>query len=231
MLFSTALTGCIFAVFGGQPLCIVGVTGPVTIFTMACYTLSEAWNIPFLPFYCWVQIWSALMHMLLAITNACAAISLVSRFSCETFGMLIATIYIVTGAQHLIGYFDEKTSAPAYLSLLLGLGTAWLAITLAGARGWSIFSRTARATIADYAATVAALLFCVLPYLCAYDMTPHGADGRPSNHTVATLEVPSTFAPTLMGRSWLVNPADCPTAFVFAAIGPAFFLTVLFFFE
>jgi boron transporter len=88
VLLSTALTGCTFAIFGGQPLCIVGVTGPVTIFTTSCFTLAQAAQIPFLPFFCCVQLWSAAMHMLLTATNACRAISLVSRFSCETFGML-----------------------------------------------------------------------------------------------------------------------------------------------
>ena len=70
VILSTTITGCIFAIFSGQPLCIVGVTGPVTIFTIAVYNLADAMDIEFLPFYCWVQIWSAAMHMGLSIVNA-----------------------------------------------------------------------------------------------------------------------------------------------------------------
>ena len=42
VLLSTALTGVIFSCIGGQPLCIVGVTGPVSIFTIACFNVSRA---------------------------------------------------------------------------------------------------------------------------------------------------------------------------------------------
>jgi hypothetical protein len=132
VLLSTAITGSIFAVFGGQPLCIVGVTGPVTIFTLSVFNIAKAMDVPFLPFYCWIQIWSAIMHMVLAVINACRLISLVTRYSCETFGMLIAVIYLYNGAANLIGYFSEKELEPALLSLVLGLGTAWLALLLTG---------------------------------------------------------------------------------------------------
>jgi hypothetical protein len=52
VLSSTALCGMIFAVIGGQPLVIVGVTGPVVIFTTTVYNLAEKFKIPFLEWYC-----------------------------------------------------------------------------------------------------------------------------------------------------------------------------------
>ena len=233
VLLSTALTGVIFSCIGGQPLCIVGVTGPVSIFTIACFNVARAMGIAFLPFYACVQLWAALMHMVLAATGACSAVKLVSRFSCETFGMLIATIYIVTGCTNLAGYFAEKSSAPALLSLVLGLGTTWLALTLSNARAWSAFSSRVRSTIADYAAFVACSIFCLLPYLgnLVY-LTPSGCThGCAGNETIATLQVPVTFGPTAAGRSWLVSVGDCPAVGVAAALPLAIFLTVLFFFD
>ena len=68
VLLSTAVTGSMFAIIGGQPLCIVGVTGPVTIFTLAVFNIAKTVGVPFLPFYGWIQIWSAVMHMVLAVT-------------------------------------------------------------------------------------------------------------------------------------------------------------------
>ena len=56
VILSTTITGSMFAVFAGQPLCIVGVTGPVTIFTVAIFQLAEGFDIPFIPFYAWVQV-------------------------------------------------------------------------------------------------------------------------------------------------------------------------------
>ncbi len=51
VLSSTALCGMVFAAIGGQPLVIVGITGPVVIFTTTVYTLAEKFKIPFLQWY------------------------------------------------------------------------------------------------------------------------------------------------------------------------------------
>ena len=45
---SSCLSGCIFSIFGGQPLVIVGVTGPVTILTISIYGMAKALGISFL---------------------------------------------------------------------------------------------------------------------------------------------------------------------------------------
>uniref|UniRef100_A0A7S0NMB4 Bicarbonate transporter-like transmembrane domain-containing protein n=1 Tax=Calcidiscus leptoporus TaxID=127549 RepID=A0A7S0NMB4_9EUKA len=231
VILSTAITGTIFAIFGGQPLVIVGVTGPVTIFTIAVFNVADALDVDFVPFYCWVQIWSALMHMVLAVVNACDLITLVTRYSCETFGMLIAIIYIYNGLYNLIDYFVVKTSEVALLSLITGLGTAYLALLLTSARGWSIFTRTPRSLIADYGATVAIVFFCFVPYMGSnYDLTPAAQGDEISRTSIETLEVPDTVQPSA-DRGWLVNPADCPVWAIFLAIVPAFILTVLFFFD
>ena len=104
--------------------------------------------------------------------------------------MLIAIIYIVTGATNLINYFSDKTMAAALLSLLLGLGTAWLALLLSSARGWSIFTRFVRVSIADYAATFSILVFIAIPYAAFYEYTPaSNPGGNQSDDTISTLEV------------------------------------------
>jgi len=90
-------------------------------------------------------------------------------------------------------------------------------------------------SIADYAASFSVFLFCALPYILAYDYTPAGADNLDeegqSDAALDTLDVPSSFGPTAKGRSWFVNPADCPVWAIFFAIVPGFLLTVLFFFD
>lgn len=50
--------GVVWALVGGQPLCIIGVTMPVAIFTSVCYKLAEALDAPFLPWLGWVCIFS-----------------------------------------------------------------------------------------------------------------------------------------------------------------------------
>jgi len=143
---------------------------------------------------------------------------------------LIAIIYIYNGVRNLVEYFVEKDLEPALLSLVLGLGTAWLALFLSAARSWSIFNKTARVYIADYGTTFSVLFFCAVPYFGDnYKLTPDYV-GYESNATISTLKVPSSFA-TASGRDWLVDLGDIPVWAVFAAIIPGFILTVLFFFD
>ena len=82
----------------------------------------------------------------------------------------------------------------------------------------------------------AIICFCAVPYLGSLiELTPSGCDDDAGmcgdKEVLATLDVPSTFAPTATGRSWLVNPGDCSAAGVFTALPLGFFLTVLFFFD
>ena len=58
MLVVTAVGGVLFALFSGQPLTILGGTGPITIFTGILYTACLRWELPFLPVYAWVGIWA-----------------------------------------------------------------------------------------------------------------------------------------------------------------------------
>uniref|UniRef100_A0A0G4H0X3 Bicarbonate transporter-like transmembrane domain-containing protein n=1 Tax=Chromera velia CCMP2878 TaxID=1169474 RepID=A0A0G4H0X3_9ALVE len=221
VLLSTAVTGILFALFGGQPLCILGVTGPVSIFTITVYQMATALKLPFVPFYGWTQLWAAVMHWALAITNMCDLIRWVTRYSCETFGVLIAIIYLWTGIVDGIGTYFRSPMRSAYFQFIIALGTAWLALTLSSARGWRVFSRPVREIIADYGASVAIIFWTAVPFM-----------GANNDTLVPRLPVPNTFQLTSSERdSWLVNFFDIPWWGGILAIIPGFILTVLFFFD
>jgi hypothetical protein len=59
MVSSTALCGMIYAATSGQPLTIIGSTGPVLAFVAALYKLAESQGLPFLPLYAWTGIWTS----------------------------------------------------------------------------------------------------------------------------------------------------------------------------
>lgn len=219
VILSTAVTGVCFAIFGGQPLCILGVTGPVSIFSIAVFNITQSLGIKFLPFYAWTQIWAAIMHVVLAMTNMCDLIAWVTRYSCETFGCLIAVIYLYTGARSLGEYFYHDMQA-ALLSLILGIGTCLLAVWLAGARQWRVLRKWSRDLISDYAATVSILFFTAVPYMT----------DAVRRVDIKTLDVPDTFE-TSSGRSWLVDLGDISAGAIILAIIPGFILTILFFFD
>lgn len=160
-LFSTALCGVLFAVVGGQPLVVLGVTGPIVIFTRTIYSIAKDLDLDFLQFYAWIGarthhhhhlllllsflcipgliithrhhtttgIWSALMHWALALANTCRLLKLVTLLSCETFGVLIAIIYIKDAVTGFVDYFNDYPADAAFASLLVGLGTFYVGNT------------------------------------------------------------------------------------------------------
>ena len=48
-----------YALLAGQPLTIVGSTGPVLAFISALYKLAKLADLPFLPVYAWTGLWTS----------------------------------------------------------------------------------------------------------------------------------------------------------------------------
>jgi len=221
VLFSTALCGVVFSTVAGQGLVIVGVTGPVCIFSATVYAWSKELKVPFLPWMGWIAIWACAMHLALALCGACRFVSAVTRYACETFGSLIGVIYVWTAAADVVRFFQEESAASALLCLVLCLGTHSLAEALSGAREWTLFNAAVREALASYAVPLSMLL-CTVVSIVARD-TSLAVD-------VPRIQVADAFAPTLE-RPWLVDVGSCPLYGVFLAIVPALILTVLFFFD
>ena len=219
VLLSSAVSGGIFSIFAGQPLVIVGVTGPVSILTIAIYKMADDMEFNFLPFYAWSQIWAALLHMLLAAFNCCDYIAYVTRFSCETFGILIALIYLYTGITGVVAYFTASDFSHALLQLLLAFGTVYLAQGLSNARSWKILNRPVREIIADYGPTVALILWAGISYI-----------GRAGDASIPRLQVPDKFQ-TTASRDWFIDLGDISAGGIIFAIIPGIIITVLFVFD
>ena len=49
MIISSGISGIIYALFSGQPLCILGATGPELAYTVVFYRMCVALDIEFLP--------------------------------------------------------------------------------------------------------------------------------------------------------------------------------------
>ena len=78
-LVGEAIACIVWAFLGGQPMILMGLTGPIAIFTGVLYDFAE-WgftgvvhrrriHLPFFVMYEWVGIWSALLLLLLVATN------------------------------------------------------------------------------------------------------------------------------------------------------------------
>ena len=134
---------------------INGGTGPVLTFQAVTFGLAKNLDIPFLPFNAWVGIWVAIYLILAAFFDVNRYIKYATRFTDEIFAFLIVSIFILdavgnpTSKVGLLHYFSDghphnlkqedldetyDYMTVALLSLLLGFGTAFLAIALRGIR-------------------------------------------------------------------------------------------------
>lgn len=119
VLFTTSLCEIMFAILSGQPMVIVGVTGPVAIFAATLYSLSITLNIPFIPFLAATGFWAGLMHMILGITNASTLVKFITRFTNEIFENLIAVIFLVTAGKDIVRIFMDDSMDAALFTFLI----------------------------------------------------------------------------------------------------------------
>ena len=209
----------IFSLFAAQPLVIVGVTGPITVFSYTVYDIVVPQGYNFFGFMAWIGIWSLLMHWILAITNSCNALTYVTRFSCDTFGFYVAFIYLQKGIQVLTRQWGIAGPTSAYLQIMLALLVLGVAF-LCGVVGESkLFHRHVRKFIEDYGTPLTIVFFTGFVYI-----------GHMRNVDIETLPTSKAFLPT-SNRNWAVNPGDVGVGEVFLAIPFALLLTILFWFD
>ncbi len=218
-IVATAIGGVVYGLFSGQPLTLVGSTGPVTVFLALLYVLCRQLSVPFLPGLFWIGIWTAVLLMTLALTNASRYIEYFTRFTDEIFGALIALIFITEAFRDIFGGVvgAEVPSSGELLALILALGTYVVALQLSRVRQKPLLTKTVREFLADFGPAIAIITMTLIAW---------------SMHPVALehLAVPREFAPTT-GRPWRVNPLEAPVWFWFASIPIAFLATVLMFLD
>ncbi|KAF2403567.1 hypothetical protein EJ06DRAFT_504742 [Trichodelitschia bisporula] len=217
VLLASVLGAVIFALFAAQPLTIVGVTGPITVFNYTVFDIM-AHRTNYFAFMCWIGLWSLVMHWILAITNACNGLRYVTRFPCDVFGFYVAFIYLQKGIQVLTRQW-EAGSTSAYLSITVALLVTAVAY-ICGLIGESnLFQRHVRKFIEDYGTPLALIFFTGFVHI-----------GKMRDVDLLTLPTTKAFLPTL-DRSWFVRFWEIPVGDVFIAIPFAILLTILFYFD
>ena len=217
MITASAICGAIFALVSGQPLVILGGTGPLLVFTAILYGQCVELDLPFLPTYAWIGIWSAGILVFLAITDASCLMRYFTRFTDESFSALISIIFIYEAIKSLVHIFKDldvkKHHDTALLSLLLALGTFYIAMSLSRFRRSSFLRPRIREFLADFGPAIALTV-----------MT--GISIWLKEVFLDVLPAPDKFG-TTSGRPWLVDLTAVPMWVRWAAAGPAVFVTVL----
>ncbi|WP_442507696.1 PTS sugar transporter subunit IIA [Novipirellula sp. SH528] len=222
-ILATAIGGALYALFSGQPLNIIGTTGPLLVFITTLYTLCVQLEIPFLPTYACVSLWAGGLTILLAVTDASALMRYFTRFTDEIFAALISVIYIYEAISSLAresqDINDVANPSHALLTLLLALGTLYLAMNLQAFRRSRFLLPWMRELLGDFGPTIALVAMSAVGIWL-------------SNVELAKLDIPNEFAPSLHGgRSWFVNPMDAPKWVWFASAIPGVLGAVLIFLD
>lgn len=94
MIISVAIGNFVYSLTAGQPLVVLGGTGPTLIFEDILYRFSTSQNIPYLEFRLWIGLWTAFFIILLVVFNASVIVRIFTRFTVEIFSALISFIFI-----------------------------------------------------------------------------------------------------------------------------------------
>eukprot|EP00803_Ostreobium_quekettii_P000286 evm.model.scf_766EXC.5 EVM.evm.TU.scf_766EXC.5 scf_766EXC:31132-40576(+) len=98
------------AIFGGQPLLIVGVAEPIILVYTFMFEFLDGRNKrdQFLAWSAWVNVWAAVFIFVLALAGTCKFIDKFTRFSGELFGMLIALLFLQQAIKGLVEEFKRE---------------------------------------------------------------------------------------------------------------------------
>ena len=159
------------------------------------------------------------MHWALAFTNACNALTYVTRFSCDIFGFYVAFIYLQKGIQVLTRQWDVSGEAGAYLSIMVSLLVLGLGFAAGELGGSNFLQRHVRKFIEDYGTPLTIIFFTGFVHF-----------GHMKDVPLATLPTSKAFLPT-KDRGWFIHFWDIDVGDIFIAIPFAVLLTVLFYFD
>ena len=239
MLVVTAIGGTTFALLSGQPLTILGGTGPIVIFTGLLYLACASVKIEFLPTYAWVGVWSGLLLIICAITDMSYLMKYFTRFTDEIFAALVAVIFIVEAVKEVVHAFTEPLEGQsevshdtAFLTLVLALGTFMIARSLKTFRNSNYLRWSVREFLADFGPSIAIVIMTVVAV--TYGAISANLDlggkeiqiGTPEGVALKVAGVPQKFGPSIE-REWLVDMFSVPVWVWFASIIPALMATIL----
>lgn len=93
-LVSGFVCGIGYGFFSGQPLTILGSTGPVLVFESIVYEYCMFMGWDYMCFRYWIGTWITLILLILVAIDASALVCYITRFTEENFATLIAFIFI-----------------------------------------------------------------------------------------------------------------------------------------
>ncbi|XP_011875487.1 PREDICTED: electrogenic sodium bicarbonate cotransporter 1 isoform X1 [Vollenhovia emeryi] len=101
-LVSGFVCGIGYGFFSGQPLTILGSTGPVLVFETIVYEFCKKVDWNYMSFRFWIGSWISMILMILVALDASACVCYITRFTEENFATLIAFIFIYKAIENVL---------------------------------------------------------------------------------------------------------------------------------
>uniref|UniRef100_A0A8B9Z161 Anion exchange protein n=1 Tax=Buteo japonicus TaxID=224669 RepID=A0A8B9Z161_9AVES len=100
-LLGASMTGVVYSLFAGQPLTILGSTGPVLVFEKILYKFCKEYTLSYLSLRVCIGLWTAFFCIVLVATDASCLVCYITRFTEEAFASLICIIFIYEALEKL----------------------------------------------------------------------------------------------------------------------------------
>uniref|UniRef100_A0A2M3ZFN9 Anion exchange protein n=1 Tax=Anopheles braziliensis TaxID=58242 RepID=A0A2M3ZFN9_9DIPT len=132
-LVAGSMVGIVFHALAGQPLVIVGTTGPLLLFDEALNQFCISNNFSFLTVRVYVGCWLAIIALVVSAFEGSVYVRLFTRFTQEIFSALISLIFIVETIMKLIYVYGRHPLLAEYNYQNVTIPTPHLAAPYASA--------------------------------------------------------------------------------------------------
>ncbi|XP_055296349.1 electroneutral sodium bicarbonate exchanger 1-like isoform X7 [Sitodiplosis mosellana] len=106
-LVSGFVCGIGYGFFSGQPLTILGSTGPVLVFETIVFKFCLVFELDYMSFRFWIGTWITVILIIMVAIDASALVCYITRFTEENFATLIAFIFIYKAVENVISIGDK----------------------------------------------------------------------------------------------------------------------------
>lgn len=107
MVVATAVSGIIFGLFSGQPLIILGATGPLLVMEESIYSLSSELGVEFLSWRVWIGLWITMFCTAIVAFDLSFLVRKFTLFTEEVVTALISTVFIYESFRHIWRMFSR----------------------------------------------------------------------------------------------------------------------------
>lgn len=240
LLISTCVQCVLFSLLSAQPLLVVGFSGPLLVFEEAFYSFCSSNGMEYIVGRVWIGFWMILLVLVVVACEGSFLVRYLSRYTQEIFSFLISLIFIFETFSKLVTIFKSHPLKREYnvthqfqpgvpepntalLSLVLMVGTFFLAFFLRKFKNSSFLPGKVRRLIGDFGVPISIFVMAL-------------ADFFINDTYTQKLSVPKGLQVTNpIARDWFIPPMGMkhqfPIWMMFASVIPALLVFILIFLE